>query len=52
MGLLGGCDEGLPPPGKILRLFSPVFLSVFSVSSFAQTCEHRRADGFQTGTRP
>ncbi|XP_045245604.2 huntingtin-interacting protein 1 isoform X5 [Macaca fascicularis] len=25
---------------------------VFSVSSFAQTCEHQRADGFQTRTLP
>lgn len=37
------------------RIFAFSLLSsfpVFSVSSFAQTCEHWRADGFQTGTRP
>uniref|UniRef100_A0A2K5XTS5 Uncharacterized protein n=4 Tax=Cercopithecidae TaxID=9527 RepID=A0A2K5XTS5_MANLE len=38
--------------GKILCLFFSVFFSVFSVSSFAQTCEHQRADGFQTRTLP
>lgn len=32
--------------------FFSVFFSVFSVSSFAQTCEHQRAGGFQTRTLP
>lgn len=37
---------------KILRVFFSVFFSAFSVSAFAQTCEHRGTGGFQTVTRP
>lgn len=38
--------------GKSLCIFFSVFFSVFSVSSFAQTCEHQRAGEFQTRTLP